>query len=202
MKSEAIPSGVARITTERLVLRAFTTEDVEPMYRILGGAGVLRYFPKSDPPSRDRVREVILGQRSHWKERGYGLWAVEARSTGELMGRSGLQYLPATDEVEVDFILGSAHWGQGFATEAGRAGLRYGFAEIGLESVVGIVHPENAASRRVLEKLGMTLTGPAEYFGMACYRYAIARVAYDRVSESWKSGECEWNTEFTDSRCG
>jgi RimJ/RimL family protein N-acetyltransferase len=188
MKSEAVPGGVVRIITERLVLRAFTQEDVEPMHRILGGPGVLRYFPKSDPPSRDRVREMILGQHSHWRKRGYGLWAVQARSTGDLMGRSGLQYLPETDEVEVDFILGGAHWGQGFATEAGQASLRYGFEEISLESVVGIVHPENAASRHVLEKLGMTLTGPAEYFGMACYRYAIERLSFDRVSESWKSG--------------
>ena len=158
------------------------------MHRILKGAEVLRYFPKSDPPSQDRVREMILAQHSHWKERGYGLWAVETRSTGELMGRSGLQYLPETDEVEVDFILGIAHWGQGFATEAGRASLRYGFEEIGLESVVGIVHPENAASRRVLEKLGMTLAGPAEYFGMACCRYAIEHSSYAAVSESWESG--------------
>ena len=188
MKSEAIPGGVARITTDRLVLRAFTVEDIGPMHCIMGEEGVLRYFPKSDSPSRDRVREMILGQHSHWKEHGYGLWAVEARSTGELIGRSGLQYLPETDEVEVDFILGRAHWGQGFATEAGRAGLRYGFEELGLESVVGIVHPENTASRRVLQKLGMTLTGQAKYFGMACCRYAIERSSYDRVSESWKSG--------------
>jgi RimJ/RimL family protein N-acetyltransferase len=188
MKPEEVLGGVARITTDRLVLRAFTAKDIEPMHHILGGAGVLRYFPRSDPPSRDRVREMILAQQGHWRERGYGMWAVETRSTGELVGRSGLQYLPDTDEVEVDFVLGSAHWGQGFATEAGRASLRYGFEEISLESVVGIVHPENAASRHVLEKLGMTLTGPAEYFGMACYRYAIERLSFDRVSESWKSG--------------
>jgi ribosomal-protein-alanine N-acetyltransferase len=175
--------GIARIVTDRLVLRPFNVEDIEPMHRILGGEGVLCYFPKSDPPSREWVREMILGQEKHWEQRGYGLWAVEDPSTGELMGRSGLQYLPRTAEVEVDFILGRAHWGQGFATEAGRASLRYGFEEIGLERVVGIVHPENAASRRVLEKLGMMLTGPAEYFGMACYRYAIERSLFHRVSQ-------------------
>jgi ribosomal-protein-alanine N-acetyltransferase len=131
---------------------------------------------------------MVLGHQAHWRERGYGLWAVEARSTGQLMGRSGLQYLPETDEVEVDFLLGRAHWGKGFATEAGRASVRYGFEEVGVESIVGIVHPDNTASRRVLEKLGMRSTGPAEYFGMACYRYAVERSAYDGVSESWRSG--------------
>jgi ribosomal-protein-alanine N-acetyltransferase len=188
MKSGATSDGFARITTERLVLRPYTLEDVGPLHRIVCEEGVLRYFPKPDPPPRERIREMILGQQTHWRERGFGLWAVEALSTGALMGRSGLMYLPQTDEVEVDFILGQAHWRQGFATEAGRASLRYGFEEIGLESVVGIVHPGNVASRRVLEKLGMQVTRPAEYFGMACYRYAIERSAYEAVSRSWKSG--------------
>jgi RimJ/RimL family protein N-acetyltransferase len=188
MGAEAISDGFARITTERLVLRPFTVEDVGPLHRIVCEEGVLRYFPKSDPPPRERIEEIILGQRAHWQERGFGLWAVEARSSGTLMGRSGLMYLPQTDEVEVDFILGRAHWGQGFATEAGRAGLRFGFEEIGLESIVGIVHPENLASRRVLEKLAMRLTRADEYFGMACYRYAIERGMYEAVSRSWEGG--------------
>lgn len=187
MKLEAGSEGFARVTTERLVLRLFTVEDVGPMHRIVCEEGVLRYFPKTDPPSRDRIRELVLRQRAHWRERAYGLWAVEDRSTGALMGRSGLMYLPQTNEVEVDFILGPAYWGQGFATEAGRASLRYGFQEIGLRSIVGIVHPENVPSRRVLEKLGMTITRPDEYFGMACYRYAIERPVYQRAFRLWKS---------------
>ena len=175
-------SGFTKVTTDRLVLRAFTLEDVEPMHAILRGDGVLRYFPNCDAPARERVREMVIEQEAHWSDRGHGLWAVESRTTGELIGRSGLQYLPETDEVEVDFILGRAYWGQGFATEAGEAGLCHGFSEVGLESIVGIVHPENAASRRVLEKLGMTLSGLAEYFGMACFRYALVRSAYERAA--------------------
>jgi ketosteroid isomerase-like protein len=79
--------------------------------------------------------------------------------------------------------LGQPFWGQGFATEAGQAGLRYGFDELGVESIVGIVHPENKASQRVLEKLGLRLTQRTQYFGMDCYRYAIERSSYDRAKE-------------------
>ena len=179
---------IPTITTQRLVLRAFTEEDVEPLYHILRGKDVLRYFPPMDPLPRDRVQKMVLRLLKHWEARGYGLWAVTSRATGTLMGRCGLQWLPDTEEVEVDFILGQAFWGQGFATEAARASLRYGFEELELERVVGIVHVENIASRRVMEKLGMTMVEQREFFSIPCYRYAVDRSAYDRASESWDSG--------------
>lgn len=166
------------IKTSRLILRAFTAKDVGPMYRILSEKGVLRYFPTTDPPPQDRVQKMVSGLLQHWEKHGYGLWAIEAQSNGELMGRCGLQCLPETEEVEIDFILGKTFWGQGFATEAGRASLQYGFEELDLESVVGIVHLENKASQRVLEKLGMELVEQRQYFGMECYRYVVERSSY------------------------
>ena len=178
---------VEAITTPRLILRTFTEEDVEPMVRILGEKDVLRYFPKTDPPQRDRVQKMIVGLLKHWEEHGYGLWAVESRSTGDLMGRCGLQILPETEEVEVDFILGRPFWGQGFATEAGRASLQYGFEQLRLERVIGIAHVENKASQRVLEKLGMDLVEQRQLWGIECYRYAVERSAYKKACESWGS---------------
>jgi RimJ/RimL family protein N-acetyltransferase len=177
---------IPTLTTPRLVLRAFTKEDVDAMYYVLREEDVLRYFPPTDPLPRDRVQKMILGLLKHWDARGYGLWAVESRSTGVLMGRCGLQWLPDTEEVEVDFILGKAFWGQGFATEAGRASLQYGFEELRFERVAGIVHVENIASQRVLEKLGMALVEQREFFGMECYRYAIERSSYNKVSALWE----------------
>ncbi len=178
---------IPKITTPRLTLRPFTEEDIDPMHQILIGKDVLRYFPNTDPPQRERVERMVLGLLKHWGEHGYGLWAVESRSNGELMGRCGLQYLPDTDEVEVDFILGRAFWGQGFATEAGRASVRYGFEELGAGCIVGIVHVENGASQRALAKLGMTRKKRAEYFGMDCYQYSVDRAAYEAVSPTWES---------------
>jgi RimJ/RimL family protein N-acetyltransferase len=173
------------VNTKRLILRPFTETDVDPMHRILNGEGVLRYFPPTDPPARDRVQRMISGLLKHWEERGYGLWAVESKSSGEFIGRCGLQFLPDTGEVEVDFILGREFWGRGFATEAARASLRYGFDELGLERVIGIVHLDNQASQRVLEKLAMERVEQKQFFGMECYRYAVERSSYIAASASW-----------------
>ncbi|MGD9317423.1 MAG: GNAT family N-acetyltransferase [Anaerolineae bacterium] len=178
---------IPTITTPRLVLRAFTTEDVEPMYHILRGEDVLRYFPPMEPPPQERVRKMVSGLLKHWETRGYGLWAVESPSSGQLMGRCGLQWLPDTEEVEVDYILGRPFWGQGFATEAARTSLRYGFEELELERVVGIAHVENIASQRVMEKLGMARLEQREFFGIPCYRYAVERSAFEEASGSWEN---------------
>jgi ribosomal-protein-alanine N-acetyltransferase len=98
------------------------------------------------------------------------------RTSGELMGRCGLQLIPETGEVEIDFLLGNPFWGRGFASEAGRASLNYGFEELALDQIVGIVHPENVASQRVLEKLGMWFSEKANYFGIDVFRYSRARL--------------------------
>ena len=179
---------IPTITTARLTLRPFTPDDLDAMYEILNQEGVLRYFPPADPPTRDRVEGMIRRLLGHWEERGYGLWAVEAEADGALMGRCGLQYLPDTDEVEVDFILGRPFWGQGFATEAARASVRYGFEELGIESIAGIAHVENHGSQRVLEKLGMDRVEQKDFFGMECYRYLVDSESYHRAARLWETG--------------
>lgn len=171
--------GIPTLTTSRLILRPFAEEDIDPLHRILGDRDVLRYFPNTDPPTRDRVQKLISGQLKHWEERGYGWWAIELPSQDDLIGWSGLQFLPETEEVEVAYLLGRAFWGKGLATEAARAGLQYGFEDIGLESIVAIVHPENVASQRVIEKLGMSFVDQSHYFGMDCYRYSIERSSFN-----------------------
>ena len=163
------------LTTPRLNLRSFTLVDAVRFHEILCGKDVLRYFPRSDPPPLERVEKWIRQVLEHWQTHGYGLWAVESRASGELMGRCGLQWLPETNEIEVDFLLGRPFWGNGYATEAGQASLRFGLEKLAVERVVGIVHPENLASQRVLEKIGLTRRERACYFGMDCYRYSVER---------------------------
>jgi RimJ/RimL family protein N-acetyltransferase len=167
---------IPSLITPRLLLRGFTEADIDPMQQIMAGKDVLRYFPRSDPPERERVASMIAGILRHWEEHGFGLWAVQSRASGELMGRCGLQLIPETGEAEIDFLLGNAFWGQGFASEAGRASLNYGFEKLALEQIVGIVHPENIASQRVLEKLGLRFSEKAHYFGMEVFRYRRARL--------------------------
>lgn len=163
----------ATISTSRLSLRQFTSDDSDDLYQILIVPGVLQYFPSSDPPDRERVERLIAGQIKHWQDHGYGWWAVERLTDNRLLGWSGLQYLPETDEIEIGFLLGKSYWGIGLATESAHAGLEFGFNTLGLQEIVGIVHPENFASQRVLEKIGLKYVRQAKYFGMACLQYKI-----------------------------
>ena len=166
------------IKTDRLILRPFREQDAEELHCILAQEGVLRYFPTTDPPPLDRVQKLIAKQLEHWDKHGFGWWAVEPKSEGELIGWNGLQYLPEMEEIEIGFLLSKPNWGKGLTTEGAREGLKYGFETLELETIVGIVHPENIASQRVLEKLGLTFNNEAEYFGMSVYRYVIDALSY------------------------
>jgi ribosomal-protein-alanine N-acetyltransferase len=165
--------NIPTLTTARLILRGFTDDDVDPLYRILSDADVLRYFPDPRPPSCERVQKIISNQLQHWERHGYGWWALEPRSNKDLIGWSGLQFISETTEVEVGYLLGQPFWGQGLATEAAQACVRYGFEQLGLQTIVGIVHPENVASQRVIGKLGLSFVDRTRYFGMDCYHYRM-----------------------------
>jgi len=167
---------IPTITTSRLVLRPFTEEDVEPLYRVLGQKDILCYFPNPNPLSMERVERLIERQLQHWDEHGYGWWAIEARSKPELIGWGGLQYLPETDETEVAYLLSQAFHGNGLGTELAQASLKFGFDRFAdLENIIAIVHPENIASQRVALKAGLAFVERTNYFGMDCYRYIIER---------------------------
>jgi ribosomal-protein-alanine N-acetyltransferase len=161
------------IKTERLTLRAFAKEDAEPLQEILSEDGVLQFFPNTNPPSLEGMEKFIAGQLRHWDERGFGWWAVTDAITQYLLGWSGLQYLPDTDEIEIGYLLKKSHWGKGLATEGAEQGVRMGFEQLELDFIVGIVHPENIGSHRVLEKLGLHRVEQTEYFGMSVYRYLV-----------------------------
>ena len=175
---------IPTIKTSRLILRAFTKEDFIPFHHILNEREVLRYFPSSSPPSLERVENMVAEQLKHWAKYGYGWWAVEEQRENKFIGWCGLQYLPETKEVEIAYLLSQSNWGKGLATEGARASLKYGFEELGLKNIVGIVHPKNGASQRVLEKLGMEFTSETQYFGMDCYHYLIKHSGYEQLLNS------------------
>ena len=170
--------NIPTIPTSRLVLRPFEEEDAVPLHDILRTKDFLRYFPSPTPPPLDRVEKHIAYQLEHWKEHGHGRWAVEIKDVKGMIGWNGLQYLPDTDEVEIGYILAKPYWNQGFTTEAAIEALRFAFKLQKLDEIVAIIHPENLASQRVAEKLGMRFTRQAEYFGMQAFRYVIDRDAF------------------------
>lgn len=172
----ATRDDIPRLVTKRLLLRGFSPDDARPLQAILGEPGVLRYFPRTEPWPLETINKWLGAHWRHWQEHGFGWWAVADKQGGQLLGWCGLGILDETSEVEVKYLLRRSSWGQELATEAARQALDYGFDELGLSLIIGLTHPGNVASQRVLEKIGLTFTNRAVYFNFDCYRYARERV--------------------------
>ncbi|MFI9150568.1 GNAT family N-acetyltransferase [Streptomyces sp. NPDC053367] len=149
------------LRTPRLILRRWREDDVAPMAAVNADPEVMRWIRDGSVRDEQQTRDGIRGWESEWESRGFGLFAVEIRSTGELAGFTGLSvpaYLPEVlPAVEVGWRLARSHWGQGLATEAAAAAVRFGFEERGLERIVSIAQVGNVASERIMTKLGMRL---------------------------------------------
>ncbi|MFB6524992.1 MULTISPECIES: GNAT family N-acetyltransferase [unclassified Streptomyces] len=147
------------LETSRLVLRRWREDDVAPMAAIHADPEVMRWIRDGSVRDEQQTRSGIQAWESEWDARGFGLFAVEIRSTGELAGFTGLSvpaYLPEVlPAVEVGWRLGRSHWGQGLATEAAAAVVRFGFEERRLERIVSVAQVGNDASERIMTKLGM-----------------------------------------------
>ena len=161
------------ITTERLVLLQFSPDDREELHRITHEADILQYFPSRSPWAMDKVDRYFSYQSAHWQRFGYGHWALTTLEGGQFFGWCGLEFLPDTEETEVGYLISKKYWGNGYATEAATAAVKFGIKQIRLKEIIGLAHPENKPSQRVLEKCGLTFTRQATYFGMEMFRYAI-----------------------------
>jgi ribosomal-protein-alanine N-acetyltransferase len=169
------------IQTPRLVLRPWQPDDAGRLFEILQEEDLLRYFPRTSPPPFERVERYIAHHQAHWQERGYGHWAVVPRAESFVIGWTGLEFLPDSQETEVAYLLSRAYWGKGYATEAACAAVKFGFENAGLESIIGLAHPENLASRRVLEKCGLSFVERKVYWGLELCRYCIARAEFHKT---------------------
>jgi len=153
------------IETPRLALRRWTPSDRQPFADMNSDPRVMEFFPRC--LSRAESDELADGIETHFERHGFGLFAAQVRRSGEFAGFIGLA-VPAfeahfTPAVEIGWRLDPRFWNQGLATEGARAVLRYAFDELRLDEVVSFTVPANLASRRVMEKLGMT-HDPADDF--------------------------------------
>jgi RimJ/RimL family protein N-acetyltransferase len=148
----------AELRTERLVLRRWRQEDRAPFAEMNADAEVMRHFPST--LTREASDALVEQVERHFRSHGFGFWAVETREGAPFIGVVGLGVVtfeaPFTPSVEFAWRLAREHWGKGYATEAARAAMAYGFGALGLDEIVAFTTPANTASRRVMEKLGMT----------------------------------------------
>jgi ribosomal-protein-alanine N-acetyltransferase len=160
------------IETERLVLRPFKPEDLDELVQLRADPLVMRYIGDQ---SREKVEQRLQYYISHYEPHGFGMWAVIDKGTRAMVGWCGLVFLDETPEVEVGYGVARDYWGRGLMTEAARASLRYGFERAGLERIVAVAMPENTASRRIMEKLGMRYEKNVFHYGHDLVYYAIKR---------------------------
>ena len=164
---------IPTLATSRLTLRPFAPTDDSRLHQIMNEPGIMRYFPRTDPPDIQRVQGLIERQFMQWREYNLGWWAVIPHGGAELIGWNGLQYLAETGEVEVGYLLSRQFWGQGYATEGAKVSLNFGFEKLKLKEIIGLTHPENIASQNVLKKCGMKYSEKKEYFGMQLFRFSL-----------------------------
>ena len=162
------------VETERLILRPFEESDLDDYARILSDPEVMKWL-HGQPLSRTEAWRSIAQIRGHWELRGYGLWAAEEKSTGKLVGRIGVQRPEGWPGLEAAWTVRRERWGEGFATEGGRAAVDYAFDTLGADHVISLILPENVASIRVAEKIGEELESTAEFMGLEVCMYGIRR---------------------------
>ncbi len=167
-------AGRVILQTERLILREFDEADVAAFYVLGSDPAIIRFTGDPGLSSLEHAREVLSCRPlADYRKYGFGRWACVHKPNGEVIGFAGLKHLEDLKEVDIGYRLLPAYWGVGLATEAGRAVIDYGFAHLHLKEIIGLADGENAASVRVLEKLGFSFDRMMEYQGAKTARYVI-----------------------------
>ncbi len=153
------------LRTERLLLRKWRESDLEPFAALNADPVVMEHFPK--PLDRSESDAMVARIDAHFALHGFGLCAVEVPGVAELIGFVGLD-IPRFDAhftpcIEIGWRLAREHWGKGYASEAARAAMLFGFEQLGLQEIVSFTVPANFRSRAVMERIGMTRTSEDDF---------------------------------------
>jgi RimJ/RimL family protein N-acetyltransferase len=191
------------IRTERLLLRRWREADRAPFAAMNADPDVMEHMPGSMP--RERSDAFIDRIEAHWAADGWGLWAVEVPDVAPFVGYVGLwpaDYL-APGRVEVGWRLARERWGNGYATEAAREALRYGFETVGLDEIVSFTVPQNIRSRAVMERIGLVRDPSADFdhprVDPVAYPLLVRHVLYRLDSESWRASSMAVHGSETDA---
>ena len=168
--SDAI--AIPTLETERLLLRSFRGSDIDDYAALHADPEVLRHLGCGPEPwDRGRSWRHMAFLQGHWQLAGAGMWAVEHRETGAFLGMIGFAAPEGWPGFELAWTLARRWWGHGYATEGARAALAHAFTVLKKDRVISLIHPDNAASIRVAERIGERLQGRIHHFGreMLCY---------------------------------
>lgn len=177
-----VPMNPVTLETPRLVLRPWRDEDLDSLFAINGDAESMRHFPAVLTRAESDAWAARL--RAHIAEHGWGFWAVEATEDAAFVGVVGLLTIPwqarFTPAVEIGWRIVPTARRRGFAEEAARASLDFGFARLGLPEIVAFTVPSNEPSWRLMERLGMRADGTFDHpelpDGHALQRHLLYRL--------------------------
>ena len=155
------------IDTGRLILRRFVERDLDAFYQLCSRPEVIRYAQSAPIASREAALEFMYAAPFHdYATYGYGRFACVWKETGDVIGFSGVKYVPEINDTELGYRFLPEFWGLGLATEAGRASINFARSDLGLQRLVAMVHPDNVASENVLAKLGFAVEKQLRYSGL------------------------------------
>ena len=169
---------MVRLETERLILRMLSLGDAEDYARICADPEVVRYLGEGKPLSKLEAWRSMAFMVGHWQLLGYGMFAVEEKTSGKLLGRIGFLNPAGWPGFELGWTLARESWGQGYASEGARRALRYAFEDLDRDHVISLINPDNTASIKVAERLGEKLEGKTELFGNEVLIYGIDRAEW------------------------
>ncbi len=147
----------ALFETPRMRCRRWVPDDLDAIHAVYADPESMRWVDDGLPLSRERCAEWFDITRANYARRGYGMFALDDRKTGETVGFCGLVHPGGQPEPEVKYAIRRSRWGEGLATEAVVALLEFGARELGLDTVIATIAPENLASQRVVSKAGARL---------------------------------------------
>lgn len=169
--------------TNRLLIRGFREDDALAYANIIfRNPNVMRYLAGGHPPDNalESAKRIIKERNNCWREdKAQKVWAIEEKSTQDFIGYIGLFPIQSHSVIEIAYALGEPHWGRGYATEAAREVLRYGFRVAALNKVIGLAYAENIASRNVLSRIGLKELGETnQYYNIKLVASELGREDY------------------------
>jgi RimJ/RimL family protein N-acetyltransferase len=170
---------IPTLETERLTLRPLREADATALFELSQDPDVMRYVGDRRVPTLQESWRAIAGWLGHWALRGYGQWAIEERASGRFIGRAGIINPVDWPGAELGYFLGKAWWGRGYATEAARAAMDWGFERVGFADLLSLIDPANQPSIAVAERLGESLRGETDLWGHTVLIYGISRAEWE-----------------------
>ena len=169
------------IETERLILREINNDDFDVLHRMNSDPVIMKYVGDGSTRNEAQMIKELEMLISHYTRKpGLGIWATILKDTNSFVGASGLVHYDNTQEIEVGYRVLKEHWSKGYATEASLGLLKYGFETLKLNRIVSSAHVENFASRKVMEKIGMTYIDNRVHYGCLQAYYEIEKRNYNR----------------------